>query len=163
VAEPDRDEAREDEDEGERLDRELLELLNELRVVMPGVQVLFGFLLTVPFQQRFETINAFQRDVYTATLLLTAAAAAFLMTPSAFHRLTFRAGEKPYLVKFGTTVTVIGMVLLALAMNGALLLLTDILYHGSTVAVMVGVSVALYVSLWFGVASIRRLRGKKAW
>jgi hypothetical protein len=163
VAEPDRDEAREDEDEGERLDRELLELLNELRVVMPGVQVLFGFLLTVPFQQRFETINAFQRDVYTATLLLTAAAAAFLMTPSAFHRLTFRAGEKPYLVKFGTTVTVIGMVLLALAMNGALLLLTDILYHGSTVAVMVGVSAALYVSLWFGVASIRRLRGKKAW
>ena len=66
-------EARSDEDEGERLDRELIELLNELRVVMPGVQVLFGFLLTVPFQQRFADVSAFQRDVYFVTLVLTAA------------------------------------------------------------------------------------------
>jgi hypothetical protein len=163
VAEADRDQARKGEDEGERLDRELIELLNELRVVMPGVQVLFGFLLTVPFQQRFETINGFQRDVYVATLLLTAASSAFLMAPSAFHRLTFRGGEKPFLVQFGTVVTVIGMVLLALAMNGAILLLTDIIFHGTTVTVIVALSAALYVTLWFGVASFRRARGKKAW
>src|SRR3954467_1202009 len=93
--------AREDEDEAERLDRELMELLNELRVVMPGVQVLFGFLLTVPFQQRFGEIDGFQRMVYFVTLLLTAASAAFLMAPSAFHRMTFREGQKPYIIKLG--------------------------------------------------------------
>jgi hypothetical protein len=160
---PDRDSARSDEDEGERLDRELLELLNELRVVMPGVQVLFGFLLTVPFQQRFETIDTFQRTVYVTTLLLTAASAAFLMAPSAFHRLTFRMGEKPYLIQFGTRVTIVGLGLLALAMNGVILLLADVLFHGTTVAVMVACSAILYASLWFGVALVRRARGKTAW
>src|SRR4051812_37621482 len=94
--------ARADEDEGERLDRELIELLNELRVVMPGVQLLFGFLLTVPFQQRFSQVDDVQRIVYFVTLLLTAASAAFLMAPSAFHRLTFREGQKPYLIALGT-------------------------------------------------------------
>src|SRR3954452_19478255 len=130
-------EARADEDEGERLDRELTQLLNELRVVMPGVQVLFGFLLTVPFQQRFTTIDDFQRIVYFATLLLTAASAAFLMGPTAFHRMTFREGEKPYLVRLGSRQAIAGLGLLALAMNGVLLLLTDLLFHTTTVAVVV--------------------------
>src|ERR1700742_3866848 len=109
--------ARSDEDDAERLDRELIELLNELRVVMPGVQVLFGFLLTVPFQQRFATIDDFQRIVYFATLLLVAASSAFLMGPSAFHRLTFREGQKPYLGRLGTRPTIVGMAPPALAMN----------------------------------------------
>src|SRR6195952_5555407 len=132
-----RESAREAEDDAERLDRELIELLNELRVVMPGVQVLFGFLLTVPFQQRFTTIDDFQRIVYFVTVLLTAASAAFLMGPSAFHRLTFREGQKPYLVELGSRQAIAGMVLLALAMNGVLLLLTDILFHTTTVAVTI--------------------------
>jgi hypothetical protein len=159
----DRDEAREQEDQAERLDRELLELLNELRVIMPGVQVLFGFLLTVPFQQRFDMINTFQRTVYVATLLLTAASAAFLMAPSAFHRLTFRGGEKPYLIEFGTRATIAGTVLLALAMNGAILLMTDILLHATTVAIIVACTASLYAWLWFGVALSRRARGKTSW
>src|SRR3954453_5597999 len=140
--------ARRDEDEGERLARQLIELLNELRVVMPGVQLLFGFLLTVPFQQRFAEIDDFQRIVYVVTLVLTAASAAFLMAPSAFHRLTFRMGEKPYLIQFGTRVTIVGLGLLALAMNGVILLLADVLFHGTTVAVMVACSAILYASLW---------------
>jgi hypothetical protein len=158
-----RHEARSDEDEGERLDRELIELLNELRVVMPGVQVLFGFLLTVPFQQRFETIDDVQRIVYFATLLLTAASAAFLMSPSAFHRLTFRAGQKPYLVELGTRQTIAGMALLALAMNGVLLLLTDILFHTTTVAVVVAAMAGLFGWLWFGLALRRRAAGRTEW
>jgi hypothetical protein len=162
VREP-RHSARRNEDEGERLDRELIELLNELRVVMPGVQVLFGFLLTVPFQQRFSLVNAFQRDVYFATLLLTAASAAFLMSPSPFHRLTFRHHQKPYLIRFGTRQTIIGMALLMLAMNGALVLLTDVLFPATTVIVVVGVMGALFLWLWFGVAWMRRLRGKREW
>jgi hypothetical protein len=160
---PSKHEARADEDEAERLDRELIELLNELRVVMPGVQVLFGFLLTVPFQQGFQRIDAFQRDVYFATLLLTAASAAFLMAPSAFHRLTFRARQKPYLIRFGTRQTIIGMVLLALAMNGALLLLTDILFGSLTVAITVACSATLFAWLWFGVALRRLASGKTGW
>jgi hypothetical protein len=155
--------AREDEDEGQRLDRELIELLNELRVVMPGVQVLFGFLLTVPFQQNFAKIDAFQRDVYFATLLLTAASAACLMAPSALHRLTFRAGQKPYLIRFGTRQTIIGMALLALAMNGTLLLLTDILFHSLTVAITLACTVTLFAWLWFGVALRRLASGRTEW
>src|SRR4051794_27784023 len=156
-------EARSDEDEGERLDRELLELLNELRVVMPGVQLLFGFLLTVPFQQGFDKIDAFQRDVYFATLLLTAASAAFLMSPSAFHRLTFRGHQKPYLIQLGTRQTIVGMGLLALAMNGALLLLTDIVFASLTVAITLACSISLFAWLWFGLALRRLASGKTEW
>jgi hypothetical protein len=155
--------ARKDEDEAERLDRELIELLNELRVIMPGVQVLFGFLLTVPFQQRFDQIDDFQRIVYFATLLLTAASAAFLMAPSAFHRLTFRAGQKPYLVRFGTRQTIVGMGLLALAMNGVLLLLVDLLFHTTTTVIVVVAAGLLFAWLWFGVALRRLASGKREW
>jgi hypothetical protein len=154
---------RADEDEAARLDRELIELLNEMRVVMPGVQVLFGFLLTVPFQQRFETIDDFQRTVYFVTLLLVAAASAFLMAPSAFHRLTFREGHKPYLVRLGTRQTIVGMGLLGLAMNGVLLLLTDLLFHSTTVAITVAAMAMLFGWLWFGLALWRRASGKAEW
>jgi hypothetical protein len=156
-------EARADEDHAEKLDRELIELLNELRVVMPGVQVLFGFLLTVPFQQRFTEVDDFQRIVYFITLLLTAASAAFLMGPSAFHRLTFREHQKPYLIALGTRQTIVGMALLALAMNGVLLLLTDVLFHTLTVAIVVAATSALFTWLWFGLAWRRKLSGKKEW
>jgi hypothetical protein len=158
-----RHQARADEDEGERLDRELLELLNELRVIMPGVQVLFGFLLTVPFQQHFQQVDDFQRIVYFVTLLLTAASAAFLMGVTAFHRLTFRAGQKPYLIRLGTRQTIAGMALLGLAMNGALLLLTDVLFHSLTVAITVACTSALFFWLWFGLAWTRKASGKKEW
>src|SRR3954467_10546915 len=155
--------ARADEDEAERLDRELIELLNEVRVLMPGVQVLFGFLLTVPFQQRFQIVDDFQRIVYFVTLLLTAASAAFLMAPTAFHRLTFREGHKPYLVRMATRQTIAGMALLALAMNGAILLLTDVLFHSPTVVVTVGGMGALFAWLWFGLAWRRKASGRKEW
>jgi hypothetical protein len=163
MADASKHQARKQEDEAERLDRELIELLNELRVVMPGVQVLFGFLLTVPFQQRFQTIDDFQRIVYVATLLLTAAAAAVLMAPSAFHRLTFRRGQKPYLIKLGTRQTIAGMALLALAMNGVILLLTDLMFHTTTVVVIVAATSALFAWLWFGLAWTRLASGKRDW
>ena len=163
MADASKHQAREEEDEAERLDRELIELLNELRVVMPGVQVLFGFLLTVPFQQRFQTIDDFQRIVYVATLLLTAAAAAVLMAPSAFHRLTFRRGQKPYLIRLGTRQTIAGMALLALAMNGVILLLTDLMFHTTTVVVIVAATSALFAWLWFGLAWTRLASGKRDW
>ncbi|HSD77775.1 MAG TPA: DUF6328 family protein, partial [Solirubrobacteraceae bacterium] len=82
------------EDEQEQRNRQLLELLNELRVAMPGVQVLFGFLLTVPFQQRFAETGSAQRTVYVVTLCAAAVATAFLIGPSALHRVAFRSGQK---------------------------------------------------------------------
>jgi hypothetical protein len=155
--------ARSGEDEAERLDRELIELLNELRVVMPGVQLLFGFLLTVPFQQRFSEVTDFQRTVYLCTLVLTAASAAFFMAPSAFHRLTFRERQKPYLVKTATRQTIVGMALLALAMNGAVLVLVDVLFRWPTVVVVVTATTLLFAWLWFGLPLVRLASGKKEW
>src|SRR6201995_4121205 len=87
-----------EETEDERLDRNLGELLQELRVALPGVQVLFAFLLAVPFQQHFSEIDAFQKDVYFATLIFTALSAAMLISPSAYHRLTFRYQQKRRLI-----------------------------------------------------------------
>jgi hypothetical protein len=136
----------------------MTELLNELRVAMPGVQVLFAFLLAVPFQQRFETVNAFQRDVYLGTLLAAATATAFLIAPSAYHRIAFQAHEKEHIIHMGTRQFVCGIVALAVAMDGAVLLVTDVLFKTTTVIiVLVGVS-AMFIWLWFGIGLWRRSR-----
>ena len=100
---------RENESEEERLDRNLLELLNELRVALPGVQVLFAFLLTVPFTQRFTTLTATQEEVYYATLLLTTASAVLLIAPSAHHRINFRQQDKAYIVFLANKLTIVGL------------------------------------------------------
>ncbi|HEV3485902.1 MAG TPA: DUF6328 family protein, partial [Vicinamibacterales bacterium] len=103
-----------DEDK-QRLDRELMELLNELRVALPGVQVLFAFLLTVPFTQRFPTVTSTQKHAYFASILCTAAASALLMAPTAYHRISFRGGDKERLVVTSTRLTIAGMAFLAAA------------------------------------------------
>src|SRR4051794_3219075 len=93
---------RRDQEEQERLNRQLLELLNELRVALPGVQVLFAFLLAVPFQQRFTQTTPFERYVYLVTLLASAAATAFLIAPTGYHRLLFQRGDRPRIIEHGT-------------------------------------------------------------
>jgi hypothetical protein len=145
-------------EEQERLNRQMTELLNELRVAMPGVQVLFGFLLAVPFQQRFETVNAFQRDVYFVTLIAAAVATAFLIAPSAYHRIAFQTHEKPRIIKVGTLQFVCGLVALAVAMNGAVLLVTDFIFGGTTVIITVAAVASLFIWLWFGIGLWRRMR-----
>jgi cation transport ATPase len=151
--EPDRSE-----EEQEQLNRQMTELLNELRVAMPGVQVLFGFLLAVPFQQRFETVNAFQRDVYFVTLVAAAVATAFLIAPSAYHRIAFQTHDKPRIIRVGTVQFVCGLVALAVAMNGAVLLVTDVLFQATTVVVTLVVVGSLFAWLWFGIGLWRRMR-----
>src|SRR5215212_3146841 len=133
----------------------MTELLNELRVAMPGVQVLFAFLLAVPFQQRFETVNAFQRDVYLFTLL-AAAATAFLVAPSAYHRIAFQAHEKERIIQMGTRQFVCGIVALAVAMIGAVLLVTDGLFQATTTIVVVVCVAAVFTWLWFGIGLWRK-------
>jgi uncharacterized RDD family membrane protein YckC len=136
----------------------MTELLTELRVAMPGVQVLFAFLLAVPFQQRFETVNAFQRDVYLVTLLAAATATAFFIAPSAYHRIAFQQHEKARIIQMGTRQFICGLVALAVAMNGAVLLVTDVLFQAPTeIVTTVGVG-ALFLWLWFGIGLLRRWR-----
>jgi membrane-bound acyltransferase YfiQ involved in biofilm formation len=156
-------ERRGEEDPEERYDRELLELLNEVRVAMPGVQVLFGFLLAVPFQQRFDQVTTFQRTVYFTTLLCSACATAFLVAPVAYHRIMFRRRDKPAIIATGNVSLLMGLLFLALAMNGAVLLVTDVIFEAPTVVVTaVGVGL-VFAILWFGVALMRRLTGRRSW
>ena len=145
------------ESEEERLNSQLDQLLNELRVAMPGVQVLFAFLLAVPFQQRFTAVPEVPKDVYFVTLLAAAAASALFIAPTAFHRLVFKSRDKPYLIAVSTRLAIAGLVCLAIAMNGAVLLVTDVLFDGTTVVVTVAITAALYIGLWFVLGIVRRL------
>jgi O-antigen/teichoic acid export membrane protein len=147
-----------EESEKERLDRNLLELLNEVRVALPGVQVLFAFLLTVPFTARFETLTSGQETVYYITLIATAISTALLIAPSAHHRITFRRQDKHYLVFLANRLTIAGLGFLALAMSGVMLLITDVLY-GMTATVIAGsVTVVGFTTLWYAMPIVRRLR-----
>ncbi len=139
----------------ERLDRNLAELTSELRVVVTGVQVLFAFLLVVPFDSRFAGIGPFERAVYFVTLLLAALSALFMLAPTASHRFLFRHDDKGYIVFSANREAIAGMTCLALAMCGALLLVTTDLFGvlaGAATAAAVAVAFAL---LWF-VLPLRR-------
>jgi len=146
-----------EETEGERLDRNLGELLQELRVALPGVQVLFAFLLAVPFQQNFTEITEFQKDVYFATLLLTALSAALLISPSAYHRLTFRMQQKDHLIFLANRFAIAGLAALALAMTGAIVLITDILFGTAATIVTGAAALAVFVLFWYALPLKRRL------
>jgi hypothetical protein len=150
------------ETEQERLDRQLDQLLTELRVAMPGVQVLFAFLLAVPFQQRFGAVTDFQKDVYFVTLLAATAASALFIAPTAFHRLLFKSRDKPYLIAMSSRFAIAGLVCLATAMNGAVLLVTDVLFDGATVVVTIAITSALYTGLWFVLGIVRRLSRERS-
>jgi len=146
-----------DESEEERLDRNLSELLQELRVALPGVQVLFAFLLAVPFQQNFTKINGFEKDVYFATLLCTALSAILFIAPSSYHRMTFRLQQKRELILLANRFTIAGLAFLALAMTGAIVLVTDVLFGGVTTIVTGVLTVAAFVVIWYVMPLRRRL------
>src|SRR3954452_2482723 len=112
----------------ERCDRNLVELLQEVRVVQTGVQVLFAFLLTVPLAAGFPALTAFQRGEYFATLLVTGAAAVLLIAPTAYHRILFRLGDKEHLIVVANRFTMAGLFCVAVSIVGALMLVTDLLF-----------------------------------
>jgi uncharacterized protein DUF6328 len=145
-----------DEDKGERINRELIELLNELRVALPGVQVLFAFLLAVPFTQRFPEATDFQRGVFFGTLLCTAISAALLISPSAYHRLHFRQRNKEELLLSSNRLAIAGLGFLAAAMVGAVVLITDVIY-GPLATVCFGLgAAALFGWFWAALPLMRR-------
>jgi len=143
---PTRDDRRET--EKERLDRNLMELLNELRVALPGVQVLFAFLLAVPFQRGWETVTEFQQDVYFVTLCLALVTTAMFVAPTAYHRLNFRARRKRELVAASNRFAIAGLATLSLSLVGTMVLIADYIF-GTTQAIVAGVlSFLLFALLW---------------
>jgi hypothetical protein len=145
-----------EETEDERVDRNLQEMLGELRVALPGVQVLFAFLLVVPFNQRFADVTQFQKTVYFATLLFTAASTVCLIAPTVHHRLEFRQQHKAEIVRTGNRIVVLGLFLLAVAMTGAVLFITDFLYASTTTIVAAAALGAAFLLLWYAIP-LRRL------
>lgn len=141
-------EYRDSESQGERLARNWGELLQEIRVAQAGVQILFAFLLTLPFTQRWGEVTAFQRGIYLTTLLFAALASALLIGPAAYHRMVFRRGAKPILVRAANSMALVGLFALALAINGVVLLVVDVLM-GTLATVLISVGSGLtFLWLW---------------
>jgi predicted membrane channel-forming protein YqfA (hemolysin III family) len=144
--------------DGERLDRELIELLNELRVALPGVQVLFAFLLAVPFTQRFEGLTSVQKDVFFAVFLSTAIATALLIAPSAYHRLRWRERDKEQMLRTSNRLAIAGTAFLAAAIVGVVYLVTDLLFGLTASLLATFAAGVMFAWLWFGLPLVRRLR-----
>jgi len=137
------------ESEKERVDRELIELLNELRVALPGVQVLFAFLLTIPFSSRYGVLTSPQRGLYFVTFLATFVATAFLTAPTAYHRLRFREGDKSRMLRAANRFAIAGLVALAVALSCGAVLIADVVYEGPLVWAAAVPAIALLVWCWF--------------
>jgi hypothetical protein len=140
----------------ERLDRNLNELLGELRVIMPGVQVLFAFLLVCPFNQGFTKLTDFERSLYFVTLATTGVAMAFLIAPGTIHRLQFRADDKEWIVFTGNRLAIVGFGILGVAVTTAFLLVTHFVYSDTFAIVATAAFGLLLFVLWFFVALVRR-------
>ena len=133
----------------EKRDRQMMELLNELRVALPGVQFLLAFLLTVPFAQGFEKITTREKTVFYAALLFTAASVVFLIAPSATHRLRFHQRDRTFIIESANKYLIAGLACLAVAIVLALVMVTDFLYdHWIVVAAPAVIGVLLAV-FWF--------------
>ena len=145
-----------DEDQKERRDRELIELLNELRVALPGVQTLFAFLLIVPFSNGFPDMTGVQRDVYFVAFLCATMSALLLIAPSAHHRLRFRAHDKEQLLQRANKLAIGGMAFLAAAMSAVVFVITDVLFEEPWAAVVAGVTAGAFAWGWYGVPLLRK-------
>jgi hypothetical protein len=145
------------EDHKERVDRETIELLNELRVVLPGIQVLLAFLLTAPFNQRFTQLTNGQEASFFTALACTAVSVALLIAPTTFHRIRFRSGDKEFLLKLSNTLMLVGTAFLAVGLSAAVGLVTDLTFGGAWTWVSTGVAAALMAGLWFVLPLTRHL------
>jgi O-antigen/teichoic acid export membrane protein len=149
------------ESEDQRLNRNLDQVLQELRIVLPGVQVLFAFLLAVPFSSRFGDVDRFERDVYFGALLLSAVAVALLMAPSMQHRILFRHEQKAYLVSVASVMTIAGMTALALAIVLSLVLVAHFLFGSAAAWTAGGISFGAFAVLWYALPIERRITNRR--
>jgi Family of unknown function (DUF6328) len=133
----------------DRTDRQMAELLQELRVALPGVQILFAFLLTVPFAAGFEDVTSFQRTAFFVALISTALSAVCMIAVPATHRLRFHQRDREFIVESANRYLIAGLVLLAIGMLAALVCLTDFLYGGAATWIWPGLVALVLVGLWF--------------
>jgi hypothetical protein len=144
------------ESEEERADRNLSDLLQELRVALPGVQVLFAFLLTVPFSQRFDELSGFDQKLYFGVLIAVALATVLLVAPTVGHRILFRRQQKEYIVSLSNRLALAGMMILAVSMCGAIALISDFLFGVATAVISTLVMAAAFLGFWFLGPIVRR-------
>jgi hypothetical protein len=147
-----------EETEQQRLNRELIELLNELRVVLPGVQVLFAFLLTIPFSKGFPQLDRFDRDVYFAALLSAVASSILLIAPSAYHRVLFRHHDKEYVIERATRLALAGTFALAVSISCAVAVIADFVFGGAAAGIVAASVTAASLTFWFVLPLRRRAR-----
>ena len=146
-----------DEGDKERVDRELIELLNELRVALPGVQILFAFLLVLPFQQGWEQISDVERHVYFGALVASAIASALLIAPSVYHRLNFRRRNKERMLFDSNRILIAGSAFVAIGIACAIFLVADVVYGAPVSIIATVLTLGLYAALW-GVFPLLRRR-----
>jgi amino acid permease len=144
------------ETEKERWERNFGDLLQELRVAQTGVQILFAFLLTLPFSAGFPRATPFQRNAYIVALLAAAAATALIISPVAFHRALFRQGRKPELVKYGHLVASAGLGCMLIAMVSAVLLITDFILPRPVAFVLSAAAAVVFLAFWVVLPWVRR-------
>lgn len=140
----------------ERLDRNTVELLNELRVAGTGIQVLLAFLLVVPFNNRFTKLSTFARTDYFVTLTCVAIAAVLLISPSIHHRLLFRRTQKAFVVRVGNQLVIVAMAFLSAGLTGIMVLISDFLYGGAAAWVAGVLAAGVVIGVWFVIPLIRR-------
>jgi hypothetical protein len=140
-------------------DRELIELLNELRVALPGVQVMFAFLLMVPFSQGWPQTSSTQRGVYFASFMLATVATVFLIAPTTYHRIRFRDHDKEHMLKLSNRFAIIGTIGLSSAMSCVVFFVTDYIFPNIT-AIATGLVAGLFAWFWFGLPLKRELRDR---
>jgi hypothetical protein len=145
-----------DETDLERCDRNLTELLQEVRVVQTGIQILFGFLLTVAFQPKFKTLTGFQRADYFGTLIAAAITLIMLTAPTSWHRILFRRGDKRHLVNIANRFTVIGMATMGFTVIGAVMLLSDIAFPTPVTVIITTITVLACSIAWYIMPLARR-------
>jgi hypothetical protein len=147
--------------EPDHKDQELVELLNELRVVLPGVQVLFAFLLTVPFSQRFTQLTSRDKAVYFAALLFAAAASAMLIAPSVHARLTWHHHDKGWLLRVSNPLMIAGSCFLLGGIACAIYLVADLLYQSSAAAIATAIVVLVLLTTWYGIPLVHRRASRR--
>ena len=152
----------EEETAKERADRELIELLNELRVVLPGVTVLLAFLLAVPFAKGWPRVTSFQRDVFVVAFLSTAVSVALLAAPSSYHRIRFRQGNKEQMVRIGNRLSIAGIAASAVSLEAVVVLVMDFVVSRGAAIAAAAALFAVIASLWYGLPLVAALRDRSA-
>jgi hypothetical protein len=147
------------ESEPQRLDRNLIELLNELRVSATGVQVLLAFLLVVPFNSGYKRLGPFDKDVYFLSLICIAGAATCLIAPSIHHRLLFRHGQRPFIIGLANRLAIIGMALLAFGLTAILVLIGNVVFGTGAAAAVGALGFCVLGGAWFVIPLLRRRHG----